>query len=93
MLKRLANEGIKVKYSRCEFLTKQVEYLGYVIDEKGLHSSDEKLEAILNIPVPQNVQQLRSLLELVNYYSKFVYNLASVLHPLNQLLRLDTKWN
>ena len=47
----------------------------------------------LSAPVPQNTQQLQSLLGLVNYYGKFVSNLASVLHPLNQLLRLDTKWN
>ena len=58
VLKRLTNEGIRVKYSECEFLTNQVEYLGYVIDEKGLHSSDKKLQAILNAPVPQNAQQL-----------------------------------
>ena len=93
VLKRLANEGIIVKYSKCEFLTNQVEYLGYVIDEKGLYSSDKKLQAILSAPVPQNTQQLQSLLGLVNYYAKFVSNLVSVLHPLNQLLRLDTKWN
>ena len=63
-LKRLANEGITVKYSKCEFLTNQVEYLGHVIDEEGLHSSDKMLQAILNAPVPQNRQQLRSLLGL-----------------------------
>ena len=73
-----------MKYSKCEFLANQIEYLGYVIDEKGLHSSDKKLQAILNAPVSQNTQQLRSLLGLVNYYGKFVSNLASVLHPLNQ---------
>ena len=30
---------------------------------------------------------------LVNYYSEFMSNLATVLYSLNQLLRLDTKWN
>ena len=52
VLKRLANEGITVKYSNYEFLTNQVDYLGYVIDEKGLDSSDKKLQAILNAPIP-----------------------------------------
>ena len=77
VLKRLVNEGITVKHNKCEFLTNQVEYLGYVIDEKGLHSSDKKLQAILNAPILQNTQQLQSLLGLVNYYSKFVSNLAT----------------
>ena len=93
VLKRLLEEGITVKYSKCTFLSSQVEYLGHIIDLKGLHSSNRKLEAILKAPIPRNVQQLRSLLGLVNYYRKFVPNLASVLHPLNQLLRQDVRWN
>ena len=38
ILKRLADEGVTVKHSKCRLLTNEVEYLGYVIDEKGLHS-------------------------------------------------------
>ena len=57
-----------MKRCKYRFLYNEVEYLGYVLDEKGLHSSDKKLEAILNAPVPQNVQQLRSHLGLANFY-------------------------
>ena len=38
------------------------------------------------------MQQLRSFLGLVNYYSKFVPNLATTLHLLNQLLKHDAQW-
>ena len=38
------------------------------------------------------MQQLRSFLGLVNYYSKFVSNLATTLHPLNRLLKHDAQW-
>ena len=69
-----------------------MEYLGHVIDQNGLHASDNKLQAIRNAPRPKNVQQLRSLLGLINYYGKFVPNMSSVLHPLNQLLKSDVKW-
>ena len=93
VLKRLLEEGITVKRSKCTFLSSQVEYLGHIIDSKELHSSNRKLEAILKPSIPRNVQQLRSLLGLVNYYRKFVPNLASVLHPLNQLFRQDVRWN
>ena len=47
VLKGLLEEGITVKCSKCTFLSSQVEYLGHIIDSKGLHSSNRKLEAIL----------------------------------------------
>ena len=76
VLKRLSEEGITVKRSKCTFQSSQVEYLGHIIDSKGLHSSNKKLEAILKAPIPRNVQQLRSLLGLVNYYRKFIPNMV-----------------
>ena len=49
----------------------------------------------VDAPTARNIQQLCSFLGLVNYYSKFVPNLASILYlyPLNQLLQKDRKWS
>ena len=44
-----------------------IEYLGIIIDAKGLHATPAKIEAIVNAPQPRNVQKLRSFLGLVNY--------------------------
>ncbi len=54
--------------------------------------TDSKLEAITQAPPPNNVQQLRSFLGLLNYYCKFIPNLASLIHPLDELLQKDRKW-
>ena len=69
-----------------------VEYLGHIIDKKGIHTSDRKIEAIQEAPTPKNTQQLKSFLGLVQYYGKFISNLSSLLHPLNQLQKGGTKW-
>ena len=61
-----------------------MEYLG--------HPLSCKVEAIVQAPEPQNVQQLRSFLGLLNYYGKFIKNLATLLHPLNKLLQQNVKW-
>lgn len=50
------------------------------------------MQAVIDAPQPANVQQLRSFLGLVNYYHKFLPNLATVLNPLNQLLEQGRKW-
>ena len=87
VLKRLKEYGLRVKKSKCDFCQRLVEYLGHQVDADGLHTLPSKV-----VPEPENEQQLRSFLGLLNYYSKFIPNLATILHPLNQLLRKDVHW-
>ena len=70
-----------------------MEYLGHCIDREELHTTSE-IEAIQLAPRPKNQHQLRSFLGLVQYYGKFIPNLASLLSPLNVFLKKDTerKW-
>ena len=92
VLERLKTHGIVLKREKCLFMGESVEYLGHRIDCNGLHTTSEKLKAILEAPPPRNVQELRSFLGLLNYYNKFIPNLASIIHPLNNLLKHNVKW-
>ena len=92
VLSRLEKHGIRMKKSKCSFMQSSVEYLGHRIDSDGLHATPGKLEAIMGAPEPQNIQELRSFLGLINYYGKFVPQLSSILHPLNQLLQQGYQW-
>ena len=46
-----------------------------------------KVEAVLNLPQPTDVQQLQSFLGLVHYYGYFIPDLATITHSLNELLQ------
>lgn len=80
VLKRLDQFGLRVKREKCEFFKSSVEYLGHVIDSKGLHKSPDKSRAILDAPEPADTSQLRSFLGLINYYARFVPNLSTSIH-------------
>ena len=88
----LKRHGIHVKLPKCRFLQPSVVFIGHRIDADGLHPLKEKLKAILQAPAPTNVQELRSFLGLINYYGEFIPNAATILAPLNRLLRKDVKW-
>ena len=92
VLERLRQHGIHVNKEKCEFMQGQVEYLGHKIDREGIHATDRKMEAIILAPTPKSVQELRSFLGLLNYYGKFIPNLATLIHPLNKLLCKDQIW-
>ncbi|KAL7865272.1 hypothetical protein SRHO_G00105190 [Serrasalmus rhombeus] len=93
VLCRLEEFGLRVQQEKCEFFKSSLEYLGHTIDVAGLHKSPDKIQAIVNAPAPINVSQLRSFLGLINYYARFVPNLATMLHPLIALLHKSVKWN
>ena len=48
---------------------------------------------ILAAPAPSNKSELKSFLGLMTYNAKFLPRLSTVLHPLYDLLRKDTKWS
>ncbi|XP_062864461.1 uncharacterized protein K02A2.6-like [Trichomycterus rosablanca] len=69
VLKRLSDYGLRAKREKCEFFKSKISYCGHVIDKFGLHKSQEKVEAVLKAPRPENVSQLRSYLdELLTHY-------------------------
>ena len=92
VLAKMQSVGIRLNKKKCHFLLPEVEYLGHKISSEGLHPSEEKVHALKNAPKPTNVSQLKSFLGLVNYYSKFLPNLATTLAPLYKLLQKKSSW-
>ncbi|XP_048578018.1 uncharacterized protein K02A2.6-like [Nematostella vectensis] len=93
VLERLEKYGISLKLSKCSFLEDRVGFLGHVIDAEGVHPSPEKVRAVVDAPAPTNVTELRSFLGMLQYYGKFLPNLSTLLHPLNNLLRDGVEWS
>ena len=92
VLQRLQENGLRVKRSKCEFGKTQLEYLGQVLDECGIHPSEQKVRAIEEAPAPTNVKELQAFLGLPNYYGRFFPQQSTVLAPLYRLLRGDVVW-
>ena len=77
VLERVAAAGISLNRTKCSFMLSKVEYLGHMIDENGLHPTEEKVKAIKEAPSPKNVTELRAFLGIINYYGKFLPNLST----------------
>ena len=92
VLERLRSHGFRLKRQKCSFLQPSVEYLGHVVDAQGLHTTRGKQQAMADAPTPTNLTELRSFLGLVNYYGRFISNLATRLQPLTQLLHKGESW-
>ena len=91
-LKCLHSMGVKLKKPKCMFMKPSVEYFAFVVDRHGIHPSPRKVQAIQEVPEPQNATELKSFLGLVNYYRKFIPDMSTLVHPLNRLLMFDAPW-
>jgi len=92
ILRKLAFAGLTVRKQKCEYYKTKITFLGYSIDEKGLHIPTDRIKAISDVPTPKNVHESKVFLGLVNYYGKFVPNMYTVASPLYALLRNNVKF-
>ena len=90
---RLASAGLKVNASKSHFCSDELEYLGYLINRKGVRPTMKKVEAIMKIDAPTTRKQLRSFIGMVNYYRDMWPQRSHLLAPLSSLTSAKAKWN
>jgi hypothetical protein len=87
VLEVLRKNKIYLKFSKCSFAQKSMEYLGNIISVDGVDTDPAKTTAMLQWPRPATVTELRGFLGLTGYYRKFVKGYGILSKPLTQLLR------
>lgn len=83
----LENANLKVQLDKCDFLKTEVEFLGFIVSNKGIKTNPERVKSIRDFPVPKTLRDLRSFLGLSNFYRRFVRDYAKLAKPLTVLLR------
>ncbi|KAJ1522456.1 hypothetical protein ONE63_001646 [Megalurothrips usitatus] len=85
--------GLRLNVRKCAFRVPSVEFLGHKIDAEGIHPMSDKIQAIMEAPMPQNVKQLQAFLGLVNFYDHFIDKKAAYFEPLYRLLEKGAEWS
>ncbi len=85
----LENANLRLKPKKCAFLKPSIQFLGYVISEKGIEVDPEKVRAVQETEYPKDVKQLQQFLGMVQWLRRFVPNLAHHASPLYQALKKD----
>ena len=53
--------------------------MGHIINKDGVKPDPLKVEAIVQMPQPTDMSELKRYLEMVNYLGRYLSNLSSVL--------------
>ncbi len=89
---RLREKNITLNGEKCEYSKPHLEFFGYVFSAKGISADPKKITAIENLPPPKNTSEVRSLLGMTTYCSRFIPDYATISQPLRQLTRRDSTW-
>ena len=75
------------------YLGIEVTYLGHKLTGEGVKPDQSKVDAILNMPAPNDKQGVQRLLGMVNYLTKFIPGTAEINTPLRELLKKNVPWH
>ena len=71
-MERLIEHDLYLKPQKCIFNVKEVEYLGMIISPGQIVMDSAKLAGITEWPISLMVRQVRSFLEFMNFYQRFI---------------------
>jgi hypothetical protein len=91
---RLREHKLYAKLEKCQFMQKQIKFLGHLVSAEGIRVNPEKVKAIVDWPTPKTVKDVRAFLGISGYYRKFIQNYSKVAAPLTELLKDEQqfKW-
>ncbi|GKE01325.1 putative reverse transcriptase domain-containing protein [Tanacetum coccineum] len=81
ILELLKKEELYAKFSKCEFWIPKVQFLGHVIDNKGIHVDPAKIESIKDWVSPKTPTEIRQFLGLAGYYQRFIEGFSKIAKP------------
>jgi hypothetical protein len=86
VLQKLRENQLYAKLNKCEFWLKEVSFLGHIISEGGISVEPSKVKDVLSWNTPQNVLDIRSFLDLMGYYRRFIKGFSKISKPMTELL-------
>ena len=71
----------------------EVTVYGHIFSSKALRDDPEKIEAITNMSVTENVSEVKSLLRMAQYVSRYIPEYAMMTAPLRALTKTPWQWS
>nr|GEY22115.1 putative reverse transcriptase domain-containing protein [Tanacetum cinerariifolium] len=92
ILKLLKKEELYAKFSKCDFWIPKVQFLGHVINSKGIYVDPAKIETIKDWVSPKSPTEIRQFLGLIGYYLRFIEGFSKIAKPMTKLTQKKIKF-
>ncbi|GJW60421.1 putative reverse transcriptase domain-containing protein [Tanacetum coccineum] len=93
ILELLKKEKLYAKFSKCEFWISKVQFLGHVIDSRGIYVDPAKIESIKDWASPKTPTEIRQLIGLAGYYQRFIEGFSKIAKSMTKLTQKGIKFD
>ena len=83
---------MKLNPSKCAFEVSSVKFLGFMVSQRGIEASLDKIQAILNMEPPKNIKEAQSLTRRVAALNRFVSKATDKYLPFFKILKKAFEW-
>ena len=92
VLERVKINNLTLNKSKCQTDLPEITFLGDKLTQNGVSPDDKKLNAIKDMSRPQNKDDIKRTMGLINYLGRFVPRLSTNSSALRSLLHEKTAW-
>nr|GFB43428.1 putative reverse transcriptase domain-containing protein [Tanacetum cinerariifolium] len=93
ILELLKGEKLYAKFSKCEFWIPKVQFLGHVIDSRGIYVDPTKIESIKDWSSPKMPMEICQFLGLAGYYRRFIEGFSKIAKSMKKLTQKGIKFD
>ena len=74
-------------HEKCEFHVSSLSFFGFVVSPEGVSMDPDRIETIIEWPVPTSAHDIQVFLGFANFYGQFIDGYSRVVSPIISLLR------
>ncbi|GFW02837.1 retrovirus-related Pol polyprotein from transposon 17.6 [Trichonephila clavipes] len=93
VLERAKLLNIKFNPDKLQYRVSQVKYVGQIISISCIKHDPDPIKAIVEMPTPKSKTEVRRLLGMMNFLSKFIPNVSKVSAPLREIIHDNVEFN
>ena len=89
----LRNYNMKLNPAKCPFEVSAGEFLGFIVNHRGIEANPDKIKVMLNIPSPSGIKEVQHLTGRIAALSRFVSRASDKCQPFFQVLKKAFQWD
>ncbi|GFX09141.1 transposon Tf2-9 polyprotein [Trichonephila clavipes] len=93
VLERAKLLNIKFKPDKLQYRVSEVKYVGQIVSKSGVKPDPDHIKVIVEMPTPKSKTEVRRLLDMMNFLSKFIPNVSKVAAPLREIIHENVEFN